>query len=79
MKAITILNPELSIDKKALIQSSLEAGLSSIAVAKLTNILYNTIYIYYRKFQDFKKLALLKFTKLGLAKVMSIYMKDISK
>lgn len=35
-------NPGLPTDKKALIQSSVEAGLSPVAVAKLTNLLHTT-------------------------------------
>lgn len=75
----TMPNPGLLADKKALIQSSLKAGLSLVAVAKLTNVSYNTIYIYHRNLQDFRKLISSKLAKLRSTKVMFIYIKDISK
>ena len=40
-------NPGLPLDKKALIQSSLEVKISLAVMTKFTNVSYNTIYIYY--------------------------------
>lgn len=63
----------LPADKKALIRSSLEAGMSPVAVAKLMNVPYNTVYTYHRNLRDFGELTPPKFAKLGPAKAMSIY------
>ena len=72
-------NPGLPADKKALIQSSLEAGLSPVAVAKLINVSYNTIYTCHKNLRDYGELTPLKLAKLGPAKAMSVYMEDVSK
>ena len=71
-------NPGLPPDKKALIQSSLEAGISPAAMAKLTNLSYNTIYTYHRNLRDFGELTPPKLAKLGPAKAMSVYMESVS-
>ena len=47
-----MLNPGLPADKQALIRSSLEAGFSPAKVAKLMNIPYSIIYIYYKNFYN---------------------------
>ena len=71
-------NPGLPPNKKALIQSSLEAGISPAAVAKLTNVSYNIIYTYHKNLRDFGELIPPKLAKLGPAKAMSVYMENIS-
>lgn len=72
-------NPGLPADKNAPIQSSLEARVTPVAVAKLTNVPYNTVYTYHRKFRDFGELTTPKFAKLGPAKAMSVHVEDVSR
>ena len=49
-------NQGLPADKKALIRSNLEAGLSPAKVAKFMNVPYTTVYIYYKNLQDYDKM-----------------------
>lgn len=72
-------NPRLPADMKALIQSSLESGISPVAVARLTNVLYQTVYTNNRNTRDFKELIPPKLAKLGPAKAMPVHTEDASR
>lgn len=72
-------NPRLPADMKALTQSSLEAGISPVAVARLTNVLYQTVCKYNRNIRDFKELIPPKLAKLGPAKAMPVRTDDASR
>lgn len=51
----------------------METGISPAAVAKFTNVSYNTIYIYHRNLRDFGKLIFPKLAKLSSGKAISVY------
>lgn len=70
-------NPGLPADKKALIRSNLEAGLSPAKVVQLMNIPYSIVYTYYRNFQDYGEMTPPTHAKLGAPKAMSVYMEDV--
>lgn len=62
-------NPGLPPDKKALIRSSLDAGISPAAVAKLTIV---------SNLRDFGELTFPTLAKFSLAKAMWVHMENIN-
>lgn len=50
-----------------------------VMVAKLINMLYNMVYIYYKNFNNFKKLISFKFAQLNFANAIFIYTKDVNR
>ena len=71
-------NPGLLANKKALICSNLEVGLSPAKVAKFMNISNITVYTYYKNLQDYNSMSPLTQEKLGLYSAISVYMEDVS-
>lgn len=69
-------NPGLPADKKAIIRSNLEVGLSPAKIAHLMNIPY-TVYTYYINLQDYGEMISPMQGKLGGPKAMIIYIEDV--
>lgn len=62
-----------------MIYNNLKASLLTIKLAKLMNIPYSLVYTYYKNLQYYGAIILLIQKNLKISKIMSIYMKNISK